>query len=453
MRLIILLVVLVAAVMYQGTSYGAVVQPSIWADNVAVRNRIIARAMAKHNMDTLVGDYLRIVPVEIQSKEQLSIVSLQNCSAEHLKNISLDTPNSFEQHGFAYLVSSDLSHTNLRGCTRAAIIEKFGQPNTTTLIAGTADKPTEQLLFYESGVHEKLEKDTSLFSEEFKASSADSLQPVMPNKIANRSCPGHRTILQIVAHEDDDLLFMNPDLLHSIKQGDCVRTVYITAGDAGSSKFYWLGRERGSEAAYSLLSGVQDNWVGQTVKLDNQQFISAVSPGASGQLSLLFMHLPDGSPDGQGFANSQHESIAKLVSGEIPAITSVDNQSTYSSDNLTKALEKIMDMYQPDEIRTQRPYNDSVDFSDHSDHLTVGTLASAAFASYTQRHPAATLDYYTGYPIYELPENVVNEDLQLKEQAFFTYAQYDGAVCGSMDACMASGNYGAYLQRQYRTQP
>jgi hypothetical protein len=39
--------------------------------------------------------------------------------------------------------------------------------------------------------------------------------------------------MNIVAHEDDDILFLSPDLVHDIRHGRCVRTVFVTAGDAG----------------------------------------------------------------------------------------------------------------------------------------------------------------------------------------------------------------------------
>src|SRR6266568_9517618 len=35
--------------------------------------------------------------------------------------------------------------------------------------------------------------------------------------------------MNIVAHEDDDILFLSPRLLHDIDAGRCVRTVFITA--------------------------------------------------------------------------------------------------------------------------------------------------------------------------------------------------------------------------------
>src|SRR5947209_1280724 len=75
---------------------------------------------------------------------------------------------------------------------------------------------------------------------------------------AAASTPG--TILNIVAHEDDDLLFLSPDLLHNVQSGGKVRTIYMTAGDAGAAASYWQGRENGSRAAYAQMSGVANSW-------------------------------------------------------------------------------------------------------------------------------------------------------------------------------------------------
>ncbi|MFE3289079.1 PIG-L family deacetylase, partial [Streptomyces sp. NPDC059233] len=38
--------------------------------------------------------------------------------------------------------------------------------------------------------------------------------------------------LQVVAHPDDDLFFMNPDLSRSISTGIKVTTVYLTSGES-----------------------------------------------------------------------------------------------------------------------------------------------------------------------------------------------------------------------------
>ncbi|MFJ6940111.1 PIG-L family deacetylase [Streptomyces sp. NPDC101132] len=44
--------------------------------------------------------------------------------------------------------------------------------------------------------------------------------------------PGTGTVLQVVAHPDDDLYFMNPDIERSISAGHALTTVFLTAGES-----------------------------------------------------------------------------------------------------------------------------------------------------------------------------------------------------------------------------
>src|SRR4051812_43618475 len=66
------------------------------------------------------------------------------------------------------------------------------------------------------------------------------------------SCPAG-TVMNIVGHSDDDLLFLSPDLVHAVQGGWCVRTVVVTAGDAGRGAAYWQNREQGPKAAYAQM--------------------------------------------------------------------------------------------------------------------------------------------------------------------------------------------------------
>src|SRR5687767_9126872 len=74
------------------------------------------------------------------------------------------------------------------------------------------------------------------------------------------SCGGaaaQPTDLFIVAHQDDDLLFMNPDLQESIQAGRKVITVYLTAGNDGATDQtrYWQSRKYGELVAYVAMAG------------------------------------------------------------------------------------------------------------------------------------------------------------------------------------------------------
>ena len=74
--------------------------------------------------------------------------------------------------------------------------------------------------------------------------------------------------MNIVAHQDDDLLFQSPDLIDTINDpGSCVTTAYVTAGDDGKGTAYWQGRESGMKAAYAQMAGVTNSWRNGTTEL------------------------------------------------------------------------------------------------------------------------------------------------------------------------------------------
>src|ERR1044071_6611348 len=75
---------------------------------------------------------------------------------------------------------------------------------------------------------------------------------------AAEGCPG--TSMYVAAHEDDTLLFQSPSVLQDIQSERCVRTIFLTAGDAGRAQSYWGGREDGAEDAYAQMAGVKNEW-------------------------------------------------------------------------------------------------------------------------------------------------------------------------------------------------
>jgi GlcNAc-PI de-N-acetylase len=58
--------------------------------------------------------------------------------------------------------------------------------------------------------------------------------------------------VNIVAHQDDDLFFMNPDILNAVVRGQTQVTVFLTAGNVRADDIYFMhGRESGAMDAYS----------------------------------------------------------------------------------------------------------------------------------------------------------------------------------------------------------
>lgn len=418
-------------------------QTAVYA-NITQRNNLISTALGRHRVDLLVGDYWRVLPVKFASHNQLTVLPLGNCTQPVTTLTSRAWQPDLTKHRFAYLVTMDGGLTGFPQCSLQQITARYGRPNATQIIAGTVAKPTEALLFYDAG-----SQPSGVASP--PATSISPLLPIAPDQLTKTNCNAP-TILNVVAHQDDDLLFLSPDLQHQIHDGDCVRTVYLTAGDAGLDRLYWLSRQLGAENAYSNMLGKDQVWDQQTVEIGWHEYVTIATPHDSSQVSLIFINLPDGNLSGKGFAGTDWQSLTKLYNHDLPRLRTVDGQSTYTNDQLVSALATIMDIYQPAEIHTQGDPSDGP-HRDHADHIAAGQFTSLAATQYDQRHfgDALTIPIteYIGYPIQDYDANLSEDDIRQKAAAFFAYGQHDGGVCLSMAACN-DATYGLYLQRQYR---
>ncbi|KAL5334975.1 putative deacetylase LmbE-like domain-containing protein [Aspergillus crustosus] len=250
--------------------------------------------------------------------------------------------------------------------------------------------------------------------------------------------------LSIVAHPDDDFLFLNPDILHDIANGFTVRTVYLTSGDAGQTSEYWTSRQAGALAAYAQMAGVDGVWEETDVGVPDKD-IPLYTLRDNPNVSLAFLHIPDGSIDGNGFPLTGQESLEKLWKDEIPRIGTVDDSGTsYSKQELIDTLEYIINDFDPDSLNSL-DYLHDYGTGDHSDHTSVGLFTNTA--AIPSVFPGSVIAY-RGYPIKDEPNNVDGDDLARKKDAFYTYAAYDAEVCAS-DAACAGKEYELWLPKLY----
>jgi putative flippase GtrA/LmbE family N-acetylglucosaminyl deacetylase len=398
------------------------------------RNKQIAAALESRRVDSLVGDYWRVVPTKLSAKQNLNITPLADCDTPRDSLTSTAWQPDLSTVRFAYLLSYDEKRTDFPECDPEKVVESYGQPNATVVIEGDHEKPKEQLLFYDHGLQPDSEPE-----------EPSTIAPVSIEMLPKVRC--QETVMQVVAHQDDDLLFMSPDLPKAIADKKCIRTIYLTSGDGGSDAFYWLGREQGSEAAYSKMLGIDTSWMYRVVKLGGEHFVTVANPKNNPAISLIYLHLPDGNLNGEGFASTQLESLSKLHDNLIPSMTTVDKQSSYTKDQLVNLLLDLMRYYNPTELRIQSSFRGTI-FPDHSDHLSAGKFAKLAYQVYS-RSNSALISYYLGYPIREHPENIAVEFLSLKQDAFFAYGRFDGGVCKTVEECVLIPTYDSYLKRQY----
>lgn len=387
------------------------------------RNQRVAATLQRRGITNLVGDYWRVLPIRAVSKTALNVAPLGSCTAYRDSLTSTSWQKGLDHQRVALLLSLEKGLTDFPACTQAEMVNQFGEPSSSVLIAGRASTPTETLLIYDRG---------------FRHSS-----PVPPlTDEASPACES-RTIVQVVAHPDDDLLFFSPDLLHDIQAGACIRTIYMTAGDSGGDANYWQERQAGIRDAYNSMLGQDYQWNGHNVRLSGGEQIQIDMPAESTQVALVFMHLPDGGQRGAGFAATSDQSLQKLVGQKIPSIQSIDSHSGYSLPQLIGGLTQLFQYYSPTEVRTFagiRP--------DHSDHMAVASLTRAALHDY--KH--AALQTYIGYAVHDMEANVEGDDFINKETAFLRYSAHDAATCRDAETCFSGTAYGSYLARQYKSE-
>lgn len=249
--------------------------------------------------------------------------------------------------------------------------------------------------------------------------------------------------INIVAHPDDDLFFVNPLILQDIKAGKCSTTVYVTSGDAGQSASYYQKRELGVRAAYAKMAGVADKWTTNTVTVGAKK-MTLTTLVARPSVALYFMNLPDGFADGSGSDTSGGASLEKLYRGTVTSIRTLSTpRQTYTRADLIDTLGRLM-WTSPlaTSVRTL-DFGGSFGDGDHSDHHAVGRFVNDARSRAMFWAP---ISGYLGYTTTRLPANVAGADLQAKDDALFAYAPYDPGTCRTAIECSYS-DAGSWLAR------
>jgi len=250
--------------------------------------------------------------------------------------------------------------------------------------------------------------------------------------------------LYVVAHADDPILFQSPDLLHDLDSGQPVRTVVLTAGDAGRGKGYWSSREAGLMAAYAKLAGVANFWRATTLRINGHR-IAEYAVTARSNVVVDFLRLPEGGwPEGDGTSAYGYQSLKKLWNGSLAQLVTVDKLNSYTKDTLTATLAAIMQLARPTRINVQ-DYTGTFGDGDHADHHAGAYFAVAANESYRAAH---ILHGYADYVTADMPPNVSGKDLAAKTASFYAYARFDPLECQSPAQC-AGRPESAWLRRQY----
>lgn len=196
--------------------------------------------------------------------------------------------------------------------------------------------------------------------------------------------------MYFVAHQDDDLLFLNPDIERSILAGKPTRTVFVTAGDPGTCQSCWEARENGVWNAHAAMANAVKDWT-CTPRSFHGKTVSSCVLSTAPHVSVVFMRLPDG---GLSSLWSTEFGPPFWVS-PVASLASVDNAySVTKAEAITLIYDLIAD-FRPALIGTQDgslAYGD-----DHQDHMASGLMVMDASFRYAE--PLA-YRIFRGYNIY-----------------------------------------------------
>ncbi|MFD9454808.1 PIG-L family deacetylase [Streptomyces sp. NPDC059985] len=292
-----------------------------------------------------------------------------------------------------------------------------------------------------------------------EATDARDARPVLPASTTAG------TVVQIVAHPDDDLFFMNPDLSRSLTAGTRVTTAYLTSGEAdgrneargGEAKdpeqpadrtHYAEARQNGIRSAYAQMA------TGDRTSAWKRTVVPTAGGGqaeldvlvARPEIHLVWLQLREArSPAGKN-----PDSLRGLWNGDIPALeaqlasgTPVKQPFTYTKDQAIQAIAGVLEQYRPTTIRMQDPtpgrYEHTGKYTDHQDHMYGARFVQAATAAYAERvtdRPRFSVQSYLGYHNGALPHSLDPQTAETKTGYLRTYAWQDRTDhCGSPSGC------------------
>ncbi|MBT2477008.1 PIG-L family deacetylase [Streptomyces sp. ISL-94] len=272
------------------------------------------------------------------------------------------------------------------------------------------------------------------------------------------------SVVQVVAHPDDDLFFMNPDLSRSLQAGIPVATVYLTSGEADGRNgakggaandpeqpadhaHYAEARQNGIRSAYAQMA------LGDRTGVWRRTVIPTTGGGqaeldvlvAKPEINLVWLQMREARSTGE----DTPESLRGLWNGRIPALpsqlasgTPVKRTYTYTKDQLIQALAGLLERYRPTTIRMQDPTPgryESGKCTDHQDHMYGARFLQAATAAYAERvtnRPRFSVQNYLGYHNGDLPHALDPQTAETKTGYLRTYAWHDHEnYCGSPSGC------------------
>ncbi|MFD5428836.1 PIG-L family deacetylase [Streptomyces sp. NPDC127084] len=283
----------------------------------------------------------------------------------------------------------------------------------------------------------------------------------------------HRAqLMQILAHPDDDLYFMNPDTQRMVDSGVPLLCVYVTAGDhdgrnhvPGESEVpadrpgYSSARHQGLRQAYATLLGLDKFTRWQrgvtTLRGDHRAEINTLTNGHR-RVELVFLNLPMHTPRRWEALGSLWHDRALGLHTVVAADSPLRKTVSYDYDELIDVLVGLMDEYRPTVVQTLDPDPDiqhsdeatrkkdseQPGYSDHPDHTAVACFSWAALLRWVAEAtkdggevPGFVATAFRGYYNRHWPKNLPPRILRDKAALLVPYGGDPQWDCGNASGC------------------
>ncbi|MCQ0001714.1 PIG-L family deacetylase [Streptomyces sudanensis] len=280
-------------------------------------------------------------------------------------------------------------------------------------------------------------------------------------------------LMQIVAHPDDDLYFMNPDCQRMVDAGVPLVCVYVTAGEhTGENRVpgrtggtpadkedYSSARHQGLRQAYARMIGLDEFTPWQrgvvTLRGDRQAEIDTLAHGDR-RVQLVFLNLAMHAPRHWTALPDLWEGRAPRLRTVVATGSPVRSASEYDHDGLVDVLVGLMEHYRPTVVHTLDPDPDiqhsdeatrkkdseQPGYSDHADHTAVASFSWAAMVRWVAEAtadggsvPAFVTTSFRGYYNRHWPKNLPEPVLREKAAHLVPYGGDPSWQCGNAAGC------------------
>ncbi|WP_405601095.1 PIG-L family deacetylase [Streptomyces sp. NBC_01410] len=279
-------------------------------------------------------------------------------------------------------------------------------------------------------------------------------------------------LMQILAHPDDDLYFMNPDTQRMLDAGVPLVCVYVTAGehegvnhipgnpnDQADKAAYSSARHQGLRQAYASLLGLGrfTEWTKDVAPLQggHRAEINTLVNGYR-RVELIFLNLPMHTRRRYMALPSLWRDRALGLTTVVAADSPLRRAVSYDYDSLVDVLVGLMEQYRPTVIQTLDPdpdiqHSDEATrkkdseqrgYSDHGDHTAVASFSWAAMVRWVARAtkdgghvPAFVATAFRGYYNRHWPKNLPAAVLKEKADNLVPYGGDPRWECGNPSGC------------------